>query len=111
MDSFPANGYGSKTDRHVWEWVAPWSTDDFAGRDRDQDPRGPDNGTVKAQNGGSDLCHDSYCRRYRVAARQGSSESRGNVGSAAHVTLDDQWAALWFDPMSFPSSLWTDRPR
>jgi len=34
------------------------------------------------QKGGSYLCHESYCRRYRVAARQGNTpdSSAGNVG-------------------------------
>lgn len=32
--------------------------------------------------GGSYLCHASYCRRYRVAARQGlfADSATGNVG-------------------------------
>jgi formylglycine-generating enzyme len=32
--------------------------------------------------GGSYLCHDSYCNRYRVAARTGSppDSSAGNLG-------------------------------
>ena len=51
-------------------------------QDRDHDPSGPAAGTLKIQKGGSYLCHDSYCRRYRVAARQGNSpdSSTGNVG-------------------------------
>ena len=50
--------------------------------DRDHDPRGPADGTSKLQKGGSYLCHDSYCRRYRIAARQGNTpdSSAGNVG-------------------------------
>ena len=37
---------------------------------------------MKLQKGGSYLCHASYCRRYRVAARQGNTpdSSAGNVG-------------------------------
>jgi formylglycine-generating enzyme required for sulfatase activity len=32
--------------------------------------------------GGSHLCHDSYCNRYRVAARSGNAvdSSTGNLG-------------------------------
>ena len=39
-------------------------------------------GILKIQKGGSYLCHDSYCRRYRAAARQGNTpdSSAGNVG-------------------------------
>ena len=38
--------------------------------------------TSRAQKGGSCLCHHSYCRRYRLAARQSSTpdSSTGNVG-------------------------------
>ena len=58
VNAFPPNGYGlHNTTGNVWEWCAgPWSADDPAGVSR----------------GGSYLCHASYCRRYRVAARQGN---------------------------------------
>jgi len=64
--SFPANGFGLyEATGNVWEWTA----DPF-------DERG------RVQKGGSYLCHHSYCRRYRVAARQSSTpdSSTGNVG-------------------------------
>ena len=83
MDSFPPNGYGlHNVTGNVWEWVADWFDPRFRARDRDHDPRGPASGTDRAQKGGSYLCHESYCRRYRVAARQGKSPdtSAGNVG-------------------------------
>ena len=83
VDSFPANGYGlHNVTGNVWEWVGDWFEPRFRTRDRDHDPRGPASGTDRAQKGGSYLCHESYCRRYRVAARQGKSPdtSAGNVG-------------------------------
>ncbi len=66
--SFPANGLGLyEATGNVWEWTA----DRF-------DEQAPS----RVQKGGSYLCHDSYCRRYRVAARQSSTpdSSTGNVG-------------------------------
>ena len=66
--SFPANGLGLyEATGNVWEWTA----DLF-------DEQAPSH----VQKGGSYLCHDSYCRRYRVAARQSSTpdSSTGNVG-------------------------------
>ena len=83
VDSFPPTATGSTTSPATSGSGSPTgSTHDFAARDRDHDPRGPASGTVKAQKGGSYLCHASYCRRYRVAARQGNTpdSSAGNVG-------------------------------
>ena len=83
VTSFPPNGYGLfNTTGNVWEWTADWFHPTFRQRDRRRDPAGPAKGTSRVQKGGSYLCHHSYCRRYRVAARQGSTpdSSTGNVG-------------------------------
>jgi sulfatase modifying factor 1 len=53
---------------NVWEWVADyWGTyhDPIA----QQNPKGPRSGTDKVKKGGSFMCHQSYCFRYRNAAR------------------------------------------
>jgi formylglycine-generating enzyme required for sulfatase activity len=81
--SFAANGYGLyNTTGNVWEWTADWFHPTFRQRDRRRDPTGPPHGTSRVQKGGSYLCHHSYCRRYRAAARQASTpdSSTGNVG-------------------------------
>ncbi len=83
VDSFPPNGYGiHNMTGNVWEWTGDWFHPTFRERDKRRDPTGPPNGTSRVQKGGSYLCHHSYCRRYRVAARQGSTpdSSSGNVG-------------------------------
>ncbi len=83
VTSFPPNAYGlHNVTGNVWEWTADWFHPTFRQRDRSQNPQGPNHGTSKVQKGGSYLCHHSYCRRYRVAARQGLTpdSSTGNVG-------------------------------
>jgi len=68
VDEFDPNGHGlHNMTGNVWEWCA----DRFS------------SGTThKSTRGGSYLCHESYCRRYRVAARNALTpdSSAGNVG-------------------------------
>ncbi|CAB4887802.1 unannotated protein [freshwater metagenome] len=71
VDAFAPNGFGLyNTVGNVWEWTAS----QFA-------PSRPGD-ALYALKGGSYLCHASYCRRYRPAARMGSTpdSSAGNIG-------------------------------
>jgi formylglycine-generating enzyme required for sulfatase activity len=83
VDAFPANGHGlHNATGNVWEWVADWFSASYRAHDERRDPTGPSRGDNRVQRGGSYLCHHSYCRRYRVAARQSSTpdSSTANVG-------------------------------
>lgn len=68
VDAFAPNGFGLyNVAGNVWEWCADW----FDG-----------SRTNRAMRGGSYLCHESYCNRYRVAARTSNSpdSASGNLG-------------------------------
>jgi formylglycine-generating enzyme len=66
VDAFPPNGFGLyNVTGNVWEWTS--------------DRYDRDNLVLK---GGSYLCHESYCRRYRPSARMADTpdSSAGNIG-------------------------------
>lgn len=82
-DAFAPNGFGlHNTTGNVWEWVADWFDPGYYSRSPRHAPRGPGHGTHRVMRGGSYLCHESYCGRYRVDARSANTpdSSTGNLG-------------------------------
>jgi len=74
VKSFAANGYGGYDfSGNVWEWTASNFSAAFGG---------PEENLAKVTRGGSYLCHDSYCNRYRVGARNQTPQDSiaGNIG-------------------------------
>ena len=89
--SFEPNGYGIyNASGNVWEWCSDWFTATHIKNDMTQkNPKGPKTGTTKVTKGGSYLCHDSYCNRYRVSARTATTPdtSTGHTGFRCAVSL------------------------
>ncbi|PZF86750.1 formylglycine-generating enzyme family protein [Jiangella anatolica] len=86
VKSYPPNGFGLyEVAGNVWEWCQDWWSVSWHAEERPEtriDPLGPPEGAARVTRGGSHLCHDSYCNRYRVAARTSNTpdSSTGNIG-------------------------------
>jgi formylglycine-generating enzyme required for sulfatase activity len=83
VDTFPPNGFGlCNAVGNVWEWCADYFDPLWHVQATRIDPVGPPSGATRIMKGGSYLCHESYCWRYRNAARTGTAPdtSTGHIG-------------------------------
>ncbi|PRD44119.1 formylglycine-generating enzyme family protein [Sphingobacterium haloxyli] len=78
VKSFPPNAYGLyDMEGNVWEWCSDFYRPDYYAYGKKINPKGPTDshdpqepGLIKrVQRGGSFLCNDQYCERYKAGSR------------------------------------------
>lgn len=90
VDAYAPNKYGLyNTVGNVWEWTSDWHTRVHGGAPQ-VDPQGPASGDNKVKKGGSFMCHQFTCYRYRAAARMPLTpdSSAANVGFRCAASVE-----------------------
>ena len=83
VQTFLPNGFGLySVTGNTWEWCADWFDASFHQTASKLNPKGPPQGDARVMKGGSFLCHESYCNRYRLGARTSTTpdSSTANIG-------------------------------
>jgi formylglycine-generating enzyme required for sulfatase activity len=81
--TYEPNGFGLyNMVGNVWEWCWDFFDRDWRQTETPFDPAGPPRGAAHVIKGGSYLCHESFCFRYRNAARASNApdSATGNIG-------------------------------
>jgi formylglycine-generating enzyme required for sulfatase activity len=89
VDAFPPNAFGlHNMAGNAWEWCADWFDRSAHARAGTANPKGPPAGHARTIRGGSYLCHESYCFRYRASARSSASEDTGTGHLGFRIARD-----------------------
>jgi formylglycine-generating enzyme required for sulfatase activity len=83
VDAYEPNGYGLfNVAGNVWEWCEDYFSSRYHEVTSGMNPVYTEQTGSRSLRGGSFLCHESYCNRYRLAARSSNTpdSSAGNIG-------------------------------
>ena len=83
VHAFEANGYGlHNVAGNVWEWCEDTFSPHYHKVTEPDNPLHDTSAPNRSLRGGSFLCHDTYCNRYRVAARSSNmpDSSASSIG-------------------------------
>lgn len=97
VHAFEPNGYGlHNVAGNVWEWCEDYFSAEYHRLTASVNPIQNRLAPARSLRGGSFLCHESYCNRYRIAARSSNTpdSSSSNIGFRVVRTTNGEARAV-----------------